>query len=228
MGQMAAALAHELNQPLTAVAVYVGACERLVGQELDEERKQKLQHLMRTISEQALRAGEIIKQLRDFVSKGAGERRVENVSDVMREALILAITAAKHKNVAVRTDVDQPGQILVNKVQIQQVVFNLVRNAIEAMETSDRKELAIELSVGDGKAQLSVIDTGTGLAPQIVDRLFLPFSSTKTTGMGIGLSVCRNILEAHLGRIWAEPNPEGGTVFRFSLPLANEKLTDEA
>ncbi|MDC7788916.1 ATP-binding protein [Rhodoplanes sp. TEM] len=224
MGQMAAALAHELNQPLTAVAVYIGGCQRLVGRDgLDEARRDKLVELMRMISEQALRAGEIIRQLRDFVRKGEGELRVVGAATLMREACTLALAAAKHKGVAVRLDLDAPGEILVNKVQIQQVVFNLVRNAVEAMETSERKELDIRLVAAGGHVEVAVADTGSGLAPEIADRLFMPFVSTKSQGMGIGLSVCRNIIEAHHGRIWAERNPAGGTVFRFRLP----RLRDE-
>ncbi|WP_170149825.1 sensor histidine kinase [Rhodoplanes roseus] len=219
MGQMAAALAHELNQPLTAVAVYIGGCQRIVGgDEIDATRRQKLEEMMRMISEQALRAGEIIRQLREFVRKGEIERHVVSAAAVMREACTLAIAAARHDGVAVRFDVDAPGDILANKVQIQQVVFNLVRNAVEAMEECPRKELEIRLTGTSERLEFSVADTGSGLAPEITDRLFMPFASTKSQGMGIGLSVCRNIIEAHHGRIWAEPNAGGGTVFRFWLP----------
>lgn len=224
MGQMAAALAHELNQPLTAVAVYIGACQKLVGSgPLEEGRRDKLGELLRSTSEQALRAGEIIRQLREFVRKGENELRVVSAAALMRESCTLALAAARHKDVVVRLDVDAPGEILVNKVQIQQVVFNLVRNAVEAMETSERKELAIRLVTGRDRMELRIADTGSGLAPEIADRLFMPFVSTKTQGMGIGLSVCRNIIEAHHGRISAEPNPGGGTVFKFWLPLLRDE-----
>ncbi len=218
MGQMAAALAHELNQPLTALAVYVGACTRLLEGDLDDDRRSKLQQLLSSMSHEALRAGEIIRRIREFVHKGDTVKKLERAATVMHEASTLALTAAKHQGVDVHVDVDAPGQILVNKVQIQQVVFNLVRNAIEAMETSSRKELTIGLRELNGEMEVSIADTGVGLAPEIIDRLFMPFSSTKASGMGIGLSVCRNIIEAHDGRIWAEPNPEGGTIFRFVLP----------
>ncbi|NVO12455.1 MAG: PAS domain-containing protein [Rhodoplanes sp.] len=229
MGQMAAALAHELNQPLTAVAVYIGGCQRIVAaDDIDDERRQKLRQMMQMIGDQALRAGEIIKQLRDFVRKGDGERRVVSAATLMQEASTLALTAAKHKGVEVRFDTDKPGTILVNQVQIQQVVFNLVRNAIEAMEDTPRKELDIRLSASGERIEFSVADTGTGLAPEIADRLFMPFASTKSQGMGIGLSVCRNIVEAHQGRIWAEPNPGGGTVFRFWLPVVGVDMAEDA
>ncbi|WP_210206656.1 sensor histidine kinase, partial [Rhodoplanes serenus] len=229
MGQMAAALAHELNQPLTALAVYVGGCKRLMKADpFDDARREQMRNLLKAISDQALRAGEIIKQLRSFVQKGEGERRVESAGKVMREAARLAMTAAKHKDVTFRCNVDDTASILVNKVQIQQVVFNLIRNAIEAMETSPRREIDVTVVVGDGQVETSIADTGCGLAPEIAARLFMPFASTKTHGMGIGLSVCRDIIEAHRGRIWADSIPEGGTVFRFTLPVVSSDPADDS
>ncbi|CAL8980048.1 Sensor protein FixL [Rhodoplanes serenus] len=229
MGQMAAALAHELNQPLTALAVYVGGCERLMKADpFDDARREQMRNLLKAISDQALRAGEIIKQLRSFVQKGEGERRVESAGKVMREAARLAMTAAKHKDVTFRCNVDDTASILVNKVQIQQVVFNLIRNAIEAMETSARREIDVTVVVGDGQVETSIADTGCGLAPEIAARLFMPFASTKTHGMGIGLSVCRDIIEAHRGRIWADSIPDGGTVFRFTLPVVSSDPADDS
>lgn len=223
IGQMAAALAHELNQPLTAVTSYIGGCRRLIGSDLSEEsRKRKLLEIMELANAQALRAGEIIRRLREFIGTGQTERRVENAAAVMREASTLTIADAKHNGVSIRFDIDKPGSILVNKVQIQQVIVNLVRNAIEAMETTSRKELEIGITTKDDCLELCVRDTGSGLSPEMTDRLFKPFSSTKTNGMGIGLSVCREIVESHDGKIWAEPNPGGGTVFRFTLPLVRE------
>jgi len=107
----------------------------------------------------------------------------------------------------------------MDKLQIQQVVVNLVRNAIEAMEGSKRRELTISVArTEDGAVGISVIDTGPGIAPDIADRLFQPFVTTKAQGMGVGLSICRSIVEAHGGRLWAEANPEGGSIFRFTLP----------
>ncbi len=220
IGQMAAALAHELNQPLTAVTSYIGGCRRLVGADLtDPARKQKLLDVMALVNAEALRAGEIIRRLREFVGTGQTERRVEKADAVIREASTLAIADAKHNGVSIRFDIGDPGSILVNKVQIQQVIVNLVRNAIEAMETTERRELTIGLATRGDWAELSVSDTGSGLSPEMNDRLFKPFSSTKSHGMGIGLSVCREIVEAHDGKISAAPNPAGGMVFRFTLPL---------
>ena len=170
---------------------------------------------------QALRAGDIIRRTREFFGTGQTRRVLEDAAIVMREASTLAIAAAKHNGVAITTKIDEVGQIVVDKVQIQQVIVNLVRNGIEAMETSPRKELAIVLHGRGNAVELSVADSGPGLAPEMSGRLFKPFSSTKSHGMGIGLSVCREIIEAHEGKIWVEPNPDGGTVFHFTLPLAS-------
>ena len=225
IGQMAAALAHELNQPLTAVASYIGGCRRILRADgNDMWRKQKLEEVMDLANAQTLRAGEIIRRLREFIGTGQTQRTVESAAGVMREASTLAVAAAKHNGVSIRSDIDKPGNILVNKVQIQQVVVNLVRNAIEAMETTARKELEIGLVVADDGIELRVSDTGSGLAPEMNDRLFRPFSTTKSQGMGIGLSVSREIVEAHDGKIWAEANPGGGTVFRFTLPLVHDEM----
>jgi PAS domain S-box-containing protein len=225
IGKMAAALAHELNQPLTAVVTYIGGCRRILASDTqDEQRKRKVQDVMEQASVQALRAGEIIRRLREFIGSGERERRIEDAAAVMREACTLAVTTARLDGAAVRSDIDRTGHILVDKIQFQQVIVNLTRNAVEAMEGSLRKELAFGLTTRDDRIEVSVSDTGRGVDPDIVDRLFKPFSTTKSGGMGIGLSVCREIVEAHEGRIWMEPNPAGGTVFRFTLPIIAEHM----
>lgn len=225
IGRMAAALAHELNQPLTAVASYIGGCRRLLrSNPLDAETIRKLGEVMDLANAQALRAGEVIRRTREFFGTGQTRRTVEDAATVMREASTLAIAAAKHNGIAIRADIGPAGHILVDKVQIQQVIVNLVRNGIEAMEDSPTKELAIALAARPDSIVLSVSDTGPGVSADMADRLFKPFSSTKSHGMGIGLSVCREIVEAHDGRIWAEPREGGGAVFRFSLPVVSEEL----
>lgn len=220
IGRMAAALAHELNQPLTAVVSYIGGSRRiLAGDELDQMRRQKARKAMDQANVQALRAGDIIRRLREFIGSGQRERAIESAAVAMREASTLGIVDARHRGVSIRCDLDSDARVLIDRIQIQQVVVNLVRNAVEAMEASPRKELVIALAVAGDWVELSVSDTGAGVPPEMTDRLFKPFSSTKDHGMGIGLSVCREIVEAHDGRIWAEPNPGGGTIFRFTLPL---------
>jgi PAS domain S-box-containing protein len=225
IGRMAAALAHELNQPLTAVVSYIGGCRRLLRADtIDAEVAQRLRDVMDLANAQALRAGEVIRRTREFFGTGQTRRTVEDAATVIREASTLAIAAAKHNGIAIRADIGPAGHILVDKVQIQQVIVNLVRNGIEAMEDSPRKELAIALVARPDTIVLRVSDTGAGISEEMFGRLFKPFSSTKSQGMGIGLSVCREIVEAHEGRIWTEPGEGGGAVFCFSLPVVNEEM----
>ncbi len=227
MGRLAAAIAHELNQPLTAVATYIGGCQRLIRRVTNQEPAlTEAYEKVGLASNQALRAGEIIRRLRNFIGKGETERRVESAASVMEEACNLAFVTAKHHGVAIRLSIESAAEILVDRIQIQQVLVNLVRNAVEAMEQSPRKELDVRVSEADGQLEVRVSDTGPGLAPEIAGRLFEPFASTKLRGMGIGLSVCREIIAAHEGRIWAEPGAQGGTIFCFTLPLFEEKLEE--
>ena len=225
MGQMASALAHELNQPLTAVINYAQASRRLLGAGASAD---KLGPVIEKAVAQANRAGQIIRRLRDFLEKGETERRIENINTVIEEATALALVGAKDTGVKVRLEIahDLP-VVMIDKIQIQQVVLNLMRNAIEAMEQSERRELSIVIRLTeDDDLEIAVIDTGPGLAPQVQAQLFQPFVSTKQTGMGLGLSICRTIVEAHGGRLTAAANPGGGTVFRFILPRADR--TDDA
>jgi two-component system sensor kinase FixL len=179
--------------------------------------------------EQSLRAGQIIRRLRDFVAHRESERRVESLRKLIEEASALALVGSRELGVRVRLAV-HPGidMVLVDKVQIQQVLLNLMRNAIEAMEGSSRRELTVSTSRGeDTMVVVSVADTGPGISAEVADQLFQPFVTTKSHGMGIGLSISRTIIEGHDGRIWVEPNPGGGTVFRFTLPrVPEEELRD--
>ena len=219
MGQMASGLAHELNQPLTAATNYLQALRRLVERG-DAASVERAKGAAESAIGQVMRAGQIIRRLRDFVTKSDPERRSENVLTLLEEASGLALIGVKERGVLVRfrTARDLP-PVLVDKVQIQQVMVNLLRNAVEAMEGCPRRELVIEAALGeDALVAIAVIDTGPGIAPDIAERLFQPFVTTKAQGMGVGLSICRSIIEAHGGRLWTEPNPEGGTVFRFTVP----------
>jgi two-component system sensor kinase FixL len=170
-------------------------------------------------ADQALRAGQIIRRLRDFVARGESERRIESISKIVEEASALALVGAKDHGIRTQIQIDRRNDlVLADKVQIQQVLLNLIRNAIDAMAETPRKELVVMTVITPGPAvRISVADTGSGLAPEITDTLFQPFMTTKRDGMGVGLSICRTIVEAHGGRIWAEPNPGGGTVFHFTL-----------
>lgn len=226
IGRMAAALAHEVNQPLAAVANYMAGARRILDQESEPSlRLRKLKDAVERANVQALRAGEIIRRLREFVGVGDSEKTVEDARSVLQDAALLATIAAEHAGITVRTAFADSGEVLVDKIQIQQVVLNLVRNAIEAMAGAPTKQLTLCLQQRVGCLEFRVGDTGTGIAPDLFQRLFSPFSSTKPGGMGIGLSVCREIVEAHGGKIWADSVAAGGTVFSFTLPLLRSELT---
>jgi two-component system sensor kinase FixL len=227
MGEMAQALAHELNQPLTAIANYMKGSRRLLEDKADEDSA-LIRDAMDKAAEQSMRAGQIIRRLRDFVARGESERRVESLSKLVEEASALALVGAKEQNVRVRFQFDPSADlILADKVQIQQVVLNLLRNAIEAMEKSDRRELTVSSRREDDLATVSIADTGSGISEEVAAHLFQPFITSKAQGMGVGLSISRTIIEAHGGQIAAEPNPGGGTVFRFTLrSVSKEELAD--
>jgi two-component system sensor kinase FixL len=224
MGEMASALAHELNQPLAAIANYMKGSRRLLENRQDQALG-PLRDAMDKAADQALRAGDIIRRLRDFVSRGESERRVEDVKKLIEEASALALVGAKDKGVRVRfAFAPRLNYVLADKVQIQQVLLNLVRNAIDAMETAPTRELLVATSSApDNMVEISVADTGSGIAPEIVDQLFQPFVTTKTHGMGVGLSISRTIIESHGGSISPRPNPGGGTIFVFTLPLVEKE-----
>jgi two-component system sensor kinase FixL len=222
MGEMASALAHELNQPLSAIANYLNGARKLIGRGLDSESK--VSEAVEKAADQAIRAGDIIRRLRDFLARGEGERSVESLAKLVHEACGLALVGAKEGGVDVAYRMDPHlDHVIVDRVQIQQVIVNLVRNALDAMHGQGGGRLDVATTIEDGMAMVSVADSGPGVDPQAAARLFQPFVTTKATGMGIGLSICRTIIEAHGGRIWNEPSPAGGAVFCFTVPLAEEE-----
>jgi two-component system, LuxR family, sensor kinase FixL len=227
MGQMASTMAHELNQPLTAVINYLEAARNLL--ESAAEPTERVADLVQRAVAQAERAGGVIRRLRQFVSKGETERRAENLNKLVEEALGLALVGAKQSGVRVTLELDRGlPLVVVDSVQIQQVVLNLVRNAIEAMAGCERRELVIASRAIAGMAEISVADTGPGIVPELAQRLFQPFVTTKKTGMGLGLSISRDIVEAHHGRLTSAPRPGGGTVFRIALPMIGAEEGDDA
>jgi two-component system sensor kinase FixL len=229
MGEMASTLAHELNQPLAAITNYMKGIRRLLEDDKDE-RSVMLRDALGKAAEQAARAGQIIHRLRDFLARGDSERRVEGVNKLVEEASALALVGAKDRGVRVRFQFDPAVDlVLVDKVQIQQVLLNLIRNAIEAMEGCAKRELVVTAEPDDGgMVAISVADTGTGIAPEMMTQLFQPFVTTKRHGTGVGLSISRTIVEAHGGVIEALPNPGGGTIFRFTLRAVTEEETGNA
>lgn len=218
LGQIASALAHEVNQPLTAISNYARAAERLIRMGNPERA---IEALERTIT-QADTAAQIIRRVREFAHKGQSERQVENVARTVEEASTLALVGARTAGVRMEIRLDPAAHTaFIDRVQIQQVLVNLVRNAVEAMQDSPRRELVITTSSTQPRTvEIAVSDSGPGLAAPVREKLFQPFVTTKDTGMGVGLSICRAIVEdGHNGRLWVEDNPGGGTVFRLTLPV---------
>jgi two-component system sensor kinase FixL len=228
MGEMASALAHELNQPLAAISNYMKGSRRLLTASSDPNRL-KIESALDRAAEQALRAGQIIRRLRDFVSRGESEKRVESLAKLIEEAGALGLAGAREQGVRLHFNLDpEHDLVLVDRVQIQQVLVNLFRNALEAMAQTPRRELAASnAKVADDMIEVTVSDTGSGFHDDVESNLFQTFFTTKETGMGVGLSISRSIVEAHGGRMWAEANKSGGATFRFTLPAASsESLTN--
>ncbi|WGR69240.1 MULTISPECIES: sensor protein FixL [unclassified Bradyrhizobium] len=222
MGEMASALAHELNQPLAAISNYMKGSRRLLAGSNDPNTP-KIESALDRAAEQALRAGQIIRRLRDFVSRGESEKRVESLSKLIEEAGALGLAGAREQNVQLRFTLDPNADlVLADRVQIQQVLVNLFRNALEAMAQSSRRELVvINRHIADDMIEVEVSDTGSGFQDDVVPNLFQTFFTTKESGMGVGLSISRSIIEAHGGRMWAESNASHGATFRFTLPAAD-------
>ena len=218
LGQMVSALAHEVNQPLTAIGNYLRASQRFV-QSGDAE---KAGTALEKASQSVVRASEIIRRLRDFLRKNESEKQAEDLALVIEDSLALAAPGAEGRDVAIETRLDPAAATArIDRVEIQQVLVNLVRNAIEAMAEWPRRSLVVATALTlERMIEVSVADTGPGLAPEVRAKLFRPFVTTKSGGMGVGLSICYSIVEGHGGRMWVEDDPGGGTIFKFTVPRA--------
>lgn len=227
LGEMASTLAHELNQPLAVIANYAQGCVRFL-KDMDDAPAARLREALEETAKQSLRAGGIIRHLREFVTRGATEKTPENVRTLIEEAGALALVGSRELGVRSVFDfAPNTDDIQVDRIQIQQVLINLMRNAIEAMRESDRRDLLVRtVRDGDRYITIEVADTGPGISDELASRLFQPFVTTKAHGMGIGLSISKRIIEAHGGQIVAIRNGAGGATFRVSLPVPEKETAD--
>ena len=218
LGQIASALAHEINQPLTAIANYAAGAERLLA----AGRTEAAAGAITRIVEQAARGAGIVQRMRDFMRKREAETHPESLAAAIEEACALALIGTRAQPLRlVRRIAPDAGCAMIDRVQIEQVLFNLMRNAIEAMAGQERQELTVATRRIDAAfVEINVADTGPGLPETVRERLFQPFVTTKPSGLGVGLSICRAIVQAHGGTLSAETNPDGGTIFRLTLPAA--------
>lgn len=219
-GQMAAALAHELNQPLGAATNFLSAARLALKSARPDATARALARIEKA-AEQTVRAGAILTQLRGYIARGETEKRIVSVPQLVEDAVALALVGTRDPNLQIRFDFTRDERpILIDPLQIQQVVFNLVHNALEATDGKTPREIIVATrATATAELETSVTDTGPGL-PKNPEAVFQPFVTTKANGIGIGLAVCRQIVEAHGGRLWAEHRPGGGAVFRFTLPAA--------
>jgi len=217
MGQLASAFAHELNQPLSAINAYIGGTRRLIE---SGDIPRAIEGCERAAA-QVARAGEVIRRLREFVRKGDGRRRDEDLGEVIEEVAALVLMDAQREGLAVDTQLAAGARAaFIDKVQIQQVLVNLFRNAVEAMAGTKDKRLTVRARRVADEVEIEVADSGPGLTQEVLATLFQPFATTKATGMGVGLSLCRSIVEGQGGEISAENAASGGAVFRFTVPAA--------
>jgi PAS domain S-box-containing protein len=221
MGEMASSLAHELNQPLSAIANYCAGCIKRM--QAGNYRFEDLLAAMQKASDQAERAGKIIRRMRDMVKKSDPKREPVSLEELVDEARAFADIEAQRTGTQIEVDIPENlPRIVVDRIMIEQVLLNLVKNGIEAMNSVpfDRRKLLLQARLNeDEMLEIAISDHGHGLAEEDIERIFMPFYTTKPEGMGIGLAICRSIIEFHQGRLWVEPRREGGTVFRFTVPI---------
>ncbi|MDZ4867806.1 MAG: PAS domain S-box protein [Alphaproteobacteria bacterium] len=223
MGQLVSSLAHEVNQPLAAIVNYIQVARQMADSAGDEAAR-RIGGVLEKVEAQTTRAADIIKRLRAFIDRREGERRRENPRQLIEEALALGLVGPASRTARLVLDIAPAlPDVEVDRVQVQQVIVNLIRNAVDAMEGSSRRELIVgAVREGADFVCVSVGDTGSGIAPEVAPRLFGAFVTTKPDGMGVGLSICKTIIDAHGGRIACEARASGGTTFSFTLPVHRE------
>jgi len=230
LGEMAAGIAHEINQPLTAISTYANACHRMLANEQSDAAE--LLNTLHLITDQAQRAGEVVRRLRAFTKKRLGQRQLLEINAIVDSTVRLVESDIRARNFQLckRLAPTLP-RVFADNVQIQQVILNLIRNAMDAMESapSGKNIVTIEtMPVDDNYVRVSISDQGIGLTEEIADKIFDSFFTTRNTGTGLGLSISRSIITAHGGVIDYSPNREGGVTFYFTLPAAIENENDNS
>ena len=223
MGGLAAGLAHELNQPLAAAVTYLETAQLLLEVPADA-RPNPVERTLASAVDEIMRAGHIMRRLRELVTSGEPDKTFLSLHEFINEAPELSLLREEKIRISLELNAKHDS-VLADRVQIKQVLANLIRNATEAMKPSTERKLRISTSsIEQDMIRVDIADTGSGFQPGAMEHLFEPFRTTKSSGMGIGLSISRMIVEAHYGKIWAEPNPSGGAIFSFTLPLVNMEI----
>lgn len=220
MGEMASTLAHELNQPLSAIASYNAGCLNKLGSGVFTAIE--LEQALTKLGIQAQRAGQIIRHIHDFVRKAEPNMRPCSINQVVQDSLGFLEFDARKRGVSLEiSGCSNEPVVQADRILLEQVLLNLARNGIEAMGATPayNRRLSVQIRCDGDEVQVRVSDNGSGVAPEAAANLFRPFFTTKEEGMGMGLNICRSIVEFHRGRLWFEPKPDGGSIFQFSLPL---------
>jgi two-component system sensor histidine kinase DctS len=223
MGEMASSLAHELNQPLAAIASYTTGCINLI--ESGHGSTAELKPVLAKCAEQAQRAGRIIRRIYEFARRAEPKSEPCDLNSILDEALALVEPDARRQQIHIIREMPPQLPLLQgDHVLLAQALLNLIRNGVDAMRDmpADRRQLSVGARLGDSMIHLSIADQGVGIAPEMLPHLFQPFHTTKAEGMGMGLNICRSVVEAHRGRLWHEPRAEGGCVFHVDLPLTEK------
>jgi C4-dicarboxylate-specific signal transduction histidine kinase len=222
-GGLAAVLAHELNQPLSAIMSYASACTNIVAT-MDNPPVRVAEQLAK-VTVQARRAGDIIRRLREFFQNSSIEVVSVDVRELINESIMLLEDELTNAQVDVEVSLSQNLIAAIDRIQIEQVLINLIKNSIEALKETPKDKKKIRLTATQslrGDIEIVVSDSGPGIAPEIVDQLFSPFVTTRLSGMGLGLTISRSIVEAHNGRLWAELQSSSGAAMHFTIPMFNE------
>ena len=229
LGELSGSLAHELNQPLAAILSNAQAAQRFLARNPGD--LSEVNAILQDIVDDDKRAGEVIRRLRALLRKEEIEHQPVDVNEIVLEVLRLMRSDLVNRNVSVSVQLAPAlPAITGDRVQLQQVLLNLVINGCDALDTLHARDrrLALRTALVEGQIEVSVTDSGKGIAAEELERVFEPFVSTKPDGMGLGLAVCRTIVTAHAGRIWATRNADTGTTFRFTVPAGNARIAAAA